>query len=300
MNGDPTGLYGHLATGGTSVCHLWQVVRVDGETFGFTDHDVDIALDGVVFRADTGLTAQALQQTTGLSVDNTEAVGALSSVSVTESDLAAGRFDRAAVTAWMVNWADTTQRVCLFRGTFGEVTRANGAFRAELRGLTEALNQPQGRTYQRTCPAILGDAKCGFDVSAPGFSAEVILTTAADKAFALKGLGGFAERWFERGRLSVLTGAASGLFGVIRTDAVIGAHRNIALWQSLPIAVQPGDRIRIEAGCERTMVACRSKFDNLTNFRGFPHIPGEDWISSYPVSSTENAGGSLNRGAIGP
>ena len=30
-----------------------------------------------VFRAGTGLTARALQQTTGLSVDNTEALGAL-------------------------------------------------------------------------------------------------------------------------------------------------------------------------------------------------------------------------------
>ena len=165
MNGAAEALYAHLETGCTTVCHLWRVERVDGQSYGFTDHDQDLVVDGAVYRADTGLTARALQQTTGLSVDNTEAIGALSSAAVSDADLAAGRFDRAAVSAWMVNWADLSQRVCLFRGTFGEVSRVDGTFRAELRGLTEPLNQPQGRTYQRTCAAVLGDGKCRFALS---------------------------------------------------------------------------------------------------------------------------------------
>jgi hypothetical protein len=41
------------------------------------------------------------------------------------------------------------------------------------------------------------------------------------------------------------------------------------------------------------MGTCQAKFDNLLNFRGFPHIPGDDWLASYPVSSNQNTGGSL-------
>ena len=78
------------------------------------------------FLASTGLTARALQQTTGLSVDNTEALGALSDASVSEADLLAGRFDGAEVRAWLVNWASVEDRVLQFRGTFGEVSRAGG------------------------------------------------------------------------------------------------------------------------------------------------------------------------------
>jgi uncharacterized phage protein (TIGR02218 family) len=293
-------LQAHLATGCTTLCHLWQVVRQDGRRYGFTDHDRDLVVDGDLYRADTGLTARALQQTTGLSVDNTEAMGALSSIAVSEADLAAGRFDGAAVTAWLVNWADLSERQCLFRGTFGEVTRVDGTFRAELRGLTEPLNQPQGRTFQRTCSAILGDVKCRFDLTTPGYASEVVLTAAADRSFVLGGQGGFVGRWFERGRLIVLDGPAAGLFGVIKVDRIDGAERVIELWQALPVPVRAGDRIRIEAGCDRTLATCKAKFDNLPNFRGFPHIPGEDWVTSYPVSNGRNLGGSLVGGADAP
>ena len=114
-------------------------------------------LTACCFRAGTGLTARVLAQSTGLSVDNTEALGALTSSAVTEADIEAGRFDGAEVLAWLVNWQDVSQRLILFRGSFGEIRRANGAFEAELRGLTEALNRPLGRIYQKGCTAVLGD-----------------------------------------------------------------------------------------------------------------------------------------------
>ncbi|MBP9047287.1 MAG: DUF2163 domain-containing protein, partial [Tabrizicola sp.] len=98
-------LLSHLATGSTTVCRAWTVRRRDGLVLGFTDHDRDLVVDGVACRADTGMTARALQQTTGLSVDNSEAFGALSAAAITEDDLTAGRFDGAEVQAYLVNWA---------------------------------------------------------------------------------------------------------------------------------------------------------------------------------------------------
>ena len=97
-------LYDHLAGGQTTVCRAWLVTRRDGTTLGFTDHDRDLVFDGRIFRAESGLTARAVQQTTGLAVDNTEALGALSHAAVTEEDLLAGRYDAAEVRAWLVNW----------------------------------------------------------------------------------------------------------------------------------------------------------------------------------------------------
>ena len=141
----------HLATGCTTVCRCWAVTRKDGVVLGFTDHDVDLAFEGILFRAGSGLSARALAQSTGLAVDNSEAVGALSDASVTETDLRAGRFDNAEVRLWLVNWANTAERLLQFRGTVGEVSQAGGQFRAELRGLTEALNRPQRRVFQRDC-----------------------------------------------------------------------------------------------------------------------------------------------------
>ena len=295
------GLFQHLAGGQTTVCRAWLVTRRDGIRLGFTDHDRDLSFEGAVFRAESGLTARALQQTTGLAVDNTEAVGALSDVSVSEADLLAGRFDAAEVRAWLVNWANPEERLEQFRGTLGEVTRAAGAFRAELRGLTEALNQPQGRVYQRRCSAVLGDGQCRFDLAQPGYFAARAVETVVDRTvFRFGALGGFDDRWFERGRLVVTSGGAAGSVGLIKNDRTVGAGREIELWQAIGPEVMAGDLIRLEAGCDKDAETCRVKFTNFANFRGFPHIPGEDWLTSYPKAERTQQGQSLFAPTSGP
>ncbi len=287
-------LLGHLAGGVTTVCRAWSVTRADGVVLGFTDHDRDLGFEGITFRAGTGLTARALMQTTGLAVDNSEAAGALSSAAVTEEDLMAGRYDGAEVRAWLVNWADVGQRMVQFRGTLGEIVRSGGAFRAELRGLTEAMNQPQGRTYQRDCSAILGDARCRFDLGRAGFWAEPTVGAVTERrVFRFTGLGSFAAGWFEKGRLRVLSGAGQGMIGLIKFDRTEGSDRVIELWSAIGPQVLAGDRVRLEAGCDRQVATCQGKFGNFLNFRGFPHIPGEDWLLSYPTDAGGNDGGRL-------
>ena len=284
----------HLASGVTTVARCWAVVRRDGVVMGFTDHDLPLAFEGIAFEAASGLTAQSVQQSTGLAVDNSEALGALSHPAITEGDLDAGRYDGAEVQAWLVNWADVTQRVVIFRGSIGEVERADGAFRAELRGLTEALNQPQGRVYQGPCAAVLGDAGCKVDLSDPAYSAEAeVVSVGEGRTFDLGPLEGYAEGWFERGELTVLSGFGAGLSGLIRADRLIDGTRRLQLWEQIRAEVGPGDRVRVSAGCDKRAVTCRTKFSNLNNFRGFPHIPGEDWLMAYPVRDGANDGGSL-------
>ncbi len=287
-------LYAHLGSGITTVCHCWLVTRQDGETYGFTDHDRDLSFDGHVFKAASGLSAGALQQTTGLSVDNSEAVGALSDASVSEADLAEGRFDGAEVQAWLVNWADVSARVVAFRGNFGEVTRKAGAFRVELRGLTERLNQVQGLVYQAGCSAVLGDARCGVDLGLAAYRASAAIAEIDVLGrMRIEGLTGFADQWFERCRVEVLSGALAGMSVMVKADRLTDTGRVLDLWHGTGAALVAGDTIRLIAGCDRRATTCQTKFANFLNFRGFPHVPGEDWLTSYPVSGGVHDGGSL-------
>ena len=290
------GILAHLATGATTVCQCWAVSRRDGVVLGFTDHDRDLAFEGIIFRAASGMTARALQTGTGLAVDNSEAVGALSDASVSEADLMAGRFDGAEVRNWIVNWQDVGQRLMQFRGTFGEVARAGGAFRAELRGLSEGLNQEQGLAYQRACSAVLGDARCGVDMRRAGMALEApIAARGAAGVYSVAAVAGFAEGWFQRGRAQVMTGEAAGLVGLVKFDQTEGVLRRLDLWVDFARSPAVGDVIRLEAGCDKLAATCRDKFGNFAKFRGFPHIPGEDWLTSYPVSGKANDGGSLSK-----
>jgi uncharacterized phage protein (TIGR02218 family) len=288
-------LYEHLATGLTTVCRCWSVRRRDGTAYGFTDHDSDVTFGGMVYRAATGMSASALVQGTGLSVDNTEALGVLSDAAITEADIAQGRFDGAEVEAWLVNWEDPDARLERFRGTIGELRRGAGAFYADLRGMTEALNQPQGRVYQRSCGAVLGDGACGFNLAQAGYSEERPAEgVTRSQVFTFATLQNPEPRWYERGRLRVLSGLAAGLVGVIKHDQVrADGKRVLELWEPVGAAVVSGDLVRIETGCDKRAETCRLKFNNFNNFRGFPHIPGEDWLISVPRGQGDDDGGSL-------
>lgn len=46
-------------------------------------------------------------------------------------------------------------------------------------------------------------------------------------------------------------------------------------------------------GCDRRLATCRERFDNVANFRGFPHIPGNDFVLRYPRSDGNHDGGAL-------
>jgi uncharacterized phage protein (TIGR02218 family) len=290
------GLKAHLQGALTTTCRCWAVIRSDGVRLGFTDHDCTLEFDGHTFRADTGLGAKALQQTTGLSVDNTEALGALSDTAITEDDIEAGRYDAAEVMAWLVNWANPEERQLQFRGTIGEIRRAGGAFEAELRGLTDLLNVPLGRVFQKPCSAVLGDAACAVDLTAPGYAAEVAVLEIGDRRiFRVAVLDGFAPDWFCHGALRVLDGAAVGLSGAIKRDVMLTGARQIELWHPLRADISPGDTVRITAGCDKRTKTCRFKFDNYLNFQGFPDIPGDDWSISDPSREQRLDGGSRRR-----
>ena len=283
----------HLAGGTATVCRVWIVRRTDEVVLGFTDHDQTLVVEGVECLAASGMTAGALQATSGLAVDNAEAQGALSHDTIRAEDLRAGLWDAAEVTTYLVNWTDPTVHEIQFRGSLGEISWGEGTFSAELRGLAEALNTTRGRVYQARCDAVLGDSRCRRDLG-PLFAVESeVLAVDADQKLRFPVLREYAPKWFERGRLIVLSGKAKGASERIKVDRIDGDARQIDLWTSLRRNLVVGDRVRLEAGCDKRMETCRLKFDNLLNFRGFPGIPGEDWLMSYPVKAGRNDGGRL-------
>ncbi|MEM8572422.1 MAG: DUF2163 domain-containing protein [Pseudomonadota bacterium] len=291
----PEELQVRLDSGATTLCRCWKIERQDGLTLGFTDHDVDVEFDGLVFAAGSGLDANAVQSSTGLSVDNCQVQGALSADAISETDIRAGKFDDAKVFHWIVDWQRPDLRVLLFGGILGEVNRVDGRHEVELRGPTEALNKPVGRIILRTCDRILGDQKCGVDLSNPSFrTAASLLGGSGGESIACQTQGSFADQWFRHGIVKWLTGANAGISRSIRNDRRLSdSHRSIDLWQAPPFPIQTGEEIELTAGCDKTSETCRAKFRNFLNFRGFPHLPGEDWVVAYPKDGEVHDGSKL-------
>ncbi len=277
------------------MAYCWRVTRRDGIVLGFTEHDVDILCDGTNFQAATGFTASQIQAGLGLSVDNFTASGALSSASITEADILAGRYDDATLELLWVNWSDPTQFLVVSRGNLGEITRQGLAFTAEFRSLSHRLNQKIGGTYQRTCGATLGDDKCRIDLSRGELRANATAQSAGTTRFVtVSGLSGFAADWFTHGKALFNSGANQGVAVEIKKHARTAGQDFLELWTPPPFTVSIGDTASVTAGCAKSFAACKNKFANQANFRGFPHIPGTDVITATAKrGDPNNSGGSM-------
>jgi len=286
----PPGLAAHLATGATTMCWCWRLERRDGTVLGFTDHDRNLEFGGTTYEAAAGITASEMRDSVGLGVDNLEVEGALTSELLSEADLAAGIYDDAKVEIFRVNWQDPSQRVVMRTGSLGEVRRTGTAFTAEVRGLAHYLQQPSGRLFQYTCDADLGDARCGVDLGAGAYRGDGSISAVTDeRRFAASGLEAFASDWFTRGRLEFTSGAAGGQAYEVKRDTLLMGIHAIELWQPARGPLDVGQTFVVTAGCDKLPAVCRAKFANIINFRGFPHMPGNDILTRYARSGARSA-----------
>lgn len=159
----PSSLEASLASGVTTLCWCWRVTRRDGAVFGFTDHDGDLTVDGLVFRAGSGFGGADLDGGAGFAPGQTALAGALDDAVLTGADLEAGVWAGAAVEILRVDWSDPAVFVQTACGELGEIRRADGRFEADLLGPAHALETVTGRVFARRCDAELGDARCGVD-----------------------------------------------------------------------------------------------------------------------------------------
>lgn len=287
----PDAFTAHLAGGVTTLCRCWSLRRRDGVALGFTDHDRDLAFSDLVHAARTGLEAAEASQESGLAVSGGDVAGALSSLGLTEADIAGGLYDGANVETWLVDWTNPETRLLLDLGTIGEVRREGDAFVTELRGIADRLDAERGRTYRATCGADLGDARCRVDLSGWRTTGSVAATPEPAVLCATLA-GGLDDGLFTGGRLTWTSGANSGLAADVRLQ--LGDL--IELWEAPPRAVASGDAFALTAGCDKRLSTCRDRFGNAANFQGFPHMPGNDAVlRAVPGSEPVLDGGSYFR-----
>lgn len=292
----PEALADHLGRAVTTVCHCWRLTRADNMASGFTDHDRALAFDGTVFEPQTGFSASEARDTLGLAVDTVDIEGALSSEHIRDEDIAAGLYDGAKVETFLVNWRRPQDFALLRISTIGKITRSDQRFVAELESLVHALDKPSGRYVSRGCDAELGDQRCGILLDQPAYAGTGVVTAnRPPDTIEVGGLEAFKPGWFSHGTLTWTSGARAG-----RTET-LSEHRRDATGATLVFRsgtlpmVDEGDTFAIRAGCDKRFATCKAKFSNALNFRGFPHLPGNDAAYAYVTD-----GGLFDGGPVVP
>lgn len=228
----PEGLAAHLAGGATTLCRCWSLTRRDGAVLGFTDHDADIVFDGIRFSAAVGLEAAEMTAELGFAIGGGEVAGAFAASGLAENDLARGLYDDARVMIWLVNWAEPDQRLLLESGHVGEVRRGDAAFTAEIRSLAKAFDEERGGLYTATCPADLGDARCGVHLVA---TTATVATTDGRLGLTAPGLVALADGHCTGGKLVFTSGGNLGFASEVKSHRNADGAASIQLWQAPPL-----------------------------------------------------------------
>ncbi len=276
----------HLDSGTTNLCACWRLTLRSSEKLGFTDHDEAVVFDGTSFEAQAGFTGSEIHSSTGLSIDNLEASGALQSAQLDSTRLTAGDYDHAQIEVWLVNWRDTSQRILQRKGHLGEVSYGQGHFTAEVRGLAHVLNQQKGRLFQFSCDANLGDVRCGVNATLLSNQSSAIITAVESASVKVSGLGAFADDWFTRGALRFADGRSLS----IKRHRLFSVFSRIDFWTAPKFVIAAGAPVTLQVGCDKQFSTCQGKFANTANFRGMPHMPGSDAVLAVAARSDKNNG----------
>ena len=257
----------------TALAFCWRVERRDGAGLALTSHDRPLIIDGVRFEPAPGMTPAAIRSELGLEPRSSEVAGALSARAISEADLLAGRWDGAALRLSAVDWDEPAGPSLLLDGRLGEIATRDGEFEAELEGVAAQLERPLCPLTSATCRAELGDPRCGVDMAGRRLRAAVseavghILTV--DRPVDLR---------FRFGEARFLGGAANG-----ERRAILGVEGQQLHLRSAPAGdVAAGTAVELVEGCDKLLATCSTRFANAANFRGEPHLPGNDLLTRYP------------------
>jgi len=268
----------HLQGEVLTVAYLWNLVRTDGTTYGFTSYDRPLLYSGVTYVPGEGMLPTSISQKANFSVDNLDLTGAISSDLLTEEDLVAGKWDYAAVTIYVVNYKDLSQgHATALVGTIGNVSVDRSTFRAEVRGLSQPLSQSIGRIVSPMCDAVLGDSRCTVNVAALTTTGTVTSVT-SDRVFTASALAG-ATGYYNGGLITFTSGENNGQSFEVKSFVSGGV---ITIYHQAFLGVAATDTFTIYPGCNKLLKLqsgaytgdCKDKFNNVINFQGYPEVPG--------------------------
>lgn len=253
----------------------WRLVRRDGAQVALTSHDDDLVRGGTLYRAAPGMRPSQIEQHDRLDGQSIDLSGAISSSAIRAEDIAAGRWDGAALTLLVADWADEAAApVIVAQGTLGSVEQRGREFAAEMLGPLAILDAPVVPLTSPTCRAALGDRDCRVALApltearrAVGVSGRVVTLDAP-----------IAADFFVLGRLRWLDGAATGLSSPI----VAQSADSVTLAEVPPELPILPVRVELRQGCDKRITTCAGRFGNAVNFRGEAQLPGFDLLTRYP------------------
>lgn len=277
-----------LSSGTTNLCHIVTITRTDGTILRVTDHDVDVVVDGNTYVRDNSVAVAAITSSANNGIQATNCNVVFSDNGISEVDVARGVYDKAIMEFAVVDYEHPEYgKIILLTGLLSTMTvtnRRSGQF--EIRGLLTRGDTRIGEYYAAQCRADLGDSRCTVALAAFTTTGTVSAVETQGKIRAILAAD-FSNGFFTHGVMTFTSGDNTGIsMEILNQFAYGGGEDSLFLALRMPYDIQVTDTFDLVAGCDKTIATCRSKFNNIKNFRGEPFVPGPDFISDFLQTGT--------------
>ena len=162
----------------------------------------------------------------------------------------------------------------LFVGRVAEIDAGRSVATINVNSHLELLNQNLPRNlYQPGCVNTLGDPSCGVNLAGYG-AFSTVSASFSPVLFQGTGIPQQADGFYALGKVTFTSGALNGLSRSIKQVSQTAGITDLLLTTPLPAAPMIGDGFIAFPGCDKSLGpnGC-PKFNNVTNFRGFPFVP---------------------------
>ena len=264
-----------LQQDGLEICEL---IELDSNTksFRWTTCNVPIVSSGTTYLPFPGGSSGGIEESSDLGVTTIDFT-MINSGGQFDELLITNELDMASVVVRRVfiNTPDLGSME-IYRGKLGDYQYSRTAITGEARNIWNSANIDWPYyTYMDQCSWRFGSAGCGVNVSSNTVTGSEIVSVSSQRVFQLTSgaISPIGDGYYQAGRFTFLTGANSGIVRSIfqQSSDLIG------LSHPVPYTVTASDQWSISPGCRKRLVDdCTSKFNNSSNFLGFPWIPRQE------------------------
>ncbi len=263
---------------------LWRLQRRDGVTLLFTDQNEPVTHRGRTYDVGGAWSAsnrrgESEERSVGVKV-------ALSSAKITPQDLAAGRYRGARLFETLLGKYPWTAPIEENVYIFGTNSHDSDSLEVDFGSLSSMLARNAGRIITVGCPLSYGGDECLVDLTPNTLDDVRVGSTIQDprrkfNANTADVSVSYADDYFGRGQLTVLSGLNAGLVGQVKSYT--SATRTFELEEAMPFNFATNDTFLVTPGCrKRYVLDCIVKNSNGENNGGEPFMPGTDKSLSTP------------------
>lgn len=263
-----------------------RIVCTGGTIIRVTRYPRDLTMsNGEIYQTGSGFDFTGYASGSGFSPSAIDLDGILGFAGVTRQDVATGVFDNARCYLFACNYLNPVEDYePIVASLLGKSTLSDTGYTFEEMSLVDTLSQSVGWTYTPTCRHVFGSqtyAGCKVDL-VPLTKTGVLSSVTSASAFRDSSRAEAAD-WFAYGTIEFTTGPNSGLrpLEIKRYEA----DGTIETFEPFYFSPAIGDMYSMIPGCrKRRAEDCKTKWNNVINFGGFPDIPTS---SSYMERGTK-------------